>query len=517
MDWEEIARARRRLSREQGTIVKDWGGKLPIALIYPNSYYIGMSNLGIHAIHRFLNGYDHVLAERVFWEKENILRLSPPLALESRRPLTDFTVLAFSVNYELDYFHIPQILQASGIPLYSGDRDETHPLIIAGGPCITANPLPLAPFFDCLCIGEAEAVLPALLPVLAEGVSGHRSELLKSLSGLPGIYIPAYNSAGPVVRQWAGKLDDFPVHSEIITPDTELGGLYLIEVARGCPWHCRFCLVSNCFYPFRCHSLESLLEQAKEGLKYRRRLGLMGAAVTDHPQIAELLNNLLRMGAEISVSSLRITSLSGKIMSALAKGMVKSITIAPEAGSERLRRVINKGVQEEDILKVAVMAAEQGIKHIKLYFMMGLPTETDEDIAAITGLTLKCKYVLDQRQRGGRITVNIAPFVPKAGTPFQWLAMAELPILNHRLSLLKNSLQPAGIKIKSESPAWSEVQAVLARGDAALAPVLASTAQVSISGWQKAVEKHRLDVAYYAHNERDTAEKLPWSFINLEN
>ncbi|MBM4433016.1 MAG: radical SAM protein, partial [Chloroflexi bacterium] len=333
MSWEETKKARQRLSREQGTVIKDWGGKLPFALIYPNSYYVGMSNLGVHAIYSLLNSRSDIVCERAFWEKENGSQKIPAIALESQRPLMDFAVLAFSVTYELDYLNAVQILKTSGIPLYSADRDESHPLIIAGGPCITANSAPLSPFFDCLCIGEAEPILPSMLPVLSEGIKGKRDDLLKALASLPGVYVPKYYSGTPVARQWTKNLDDLPVASAILTPDTELGDLYLMEVERGCNWECRFCLVSQTYCPIRFRSLDRLLAQAELGLKYRKRLGLVGPAVTAHPQIEELTVKLSQMGAGLSVSSLRIKPLSRIVLEQLAKGGAETVTLAPEAGS----------------------------------------------------------------------------------------------------------------------------------------------------------------------------------------
>ncbi len=514
MGWDEIKKARRRLSREQGTIIKDWGGRIPIALIYPNSYYVGMSNLGVHAIYRLLNSYSEVVCERAFWEKDSSIQQLTPLCLESQRPLSDFTVLAFSVTYEIDYFNVVQILKASGIPLYAADRDERHPVVIAGGPCITANPIPLSPFFDCLCIGEAEPILPAMLSVLSEGISGKRDELLKALASLPGIYVPQYYSGVPVVRQWVTNLDDCPTTSTILTQDTELGGLYLIEVERGCNWGCRFCLVSNAFSPMRFRSRDKLIEQAKLGLKYRRRLGLVGAAISDHPQIEELMVKLQQMGAELSVSSLRMRPLSRIVLRELAKGGARTIALAPEAGSQRLRQVIRKGISEDDILESVSKVAELKIKQLKLYFMIGLPSETDEDIEEITNLSLSCKNIIDRQRSGCRIILSVAPFVPKAGTPFQWLPMAQLATLNRRLSLLKNNLLPKGIKLKCESPAWSQVQGVLARGDIKLAEVLANIEGVSLSGWRQAVEKCHLDIDFYAHQRWDTSQKLPWAILD---
>jgi radical SAM superfamily enzyme YgiQ (UPF0313 family) len=514
MGWDEVKKARQRLSKEQGTIIKDWGGRIPVALIYPNSYYVGMSNLGVHAIYSLLNSYSEVVGERAFWERDNKDKKLPTLSLESQRPLSDFTVLAFSINYELDYFNVVHILKTSGIPLYAADRDEKHPIVIAGGACIIANPLPLSPFFDCLCIGEAEAILPAMLPILHEGITGKRNDLLKALASLPGVYVPLVHRETPVVRQWASRLDDFPIASTILTPDTELGKLYLIEVERGCNWGCRFCLTSQAFRPARFRSINELIAQARLGLKHTRRLGLVGAAISDHPQIEELVTGLHQMGAELSISSLRMRPLSRIVLREMARSGARTITLAPEAGSQRLRQVIKKGISGDDILGAMDKVAEQKLKQLKLYFMIGLPSETDDDIEEIVNLTLTCKNFLDKRQSGCRISLNMASFVPKAGTPFQWLPMAPLPTLNRRLSLLKSSLSPKGVKLKWESPAWSQVQGVLARGDVKLAEVLANIEEVSLSGWRQAVVKCHLDVDFYAYQRWDTNQKLPWAIIN---
>jgi len=354
-----------------------------------------------------------------------------------------------------------------------------------------------------------------MLPVLAEGIGGRRNDLLKALASLPGIYVPQCYSGKPVVRQWAKNLNDFAVVSIVLTPDTELGDLYLIEVERGCNWGCRFCLVNKAFRPMRYRSIDNLLAQAEQGLKYRKRLGLVGPAVSDHPQIEELLFKLRQMGAELSISSLRVSPLSRIVLRELAKGEARTIALAPETGSHRLRQMIKKSISEDDILESMDKVAEQGIRLLKLYFMIGLPTETDEDIEEIIKLTLRYKNILDRRQTGCRIAVTISPFVPKAGTPFQWLPMTRPFILNRRLSLLKNSLMPKGIKLKWESPAWSQVQGVLARGDVKLAEVLASMEEVSLSGWHKTTEKCHLDIDFYAHQRWDTDQRLPWEVLDL--
>jgi radical SAM superfamily enzyme YgiQ (UPF0313 family) len=511
MTWQTAKDIRKRLAAEQGTIIKDWGGKLPVALIYPNSYNIGMSNLGIQAIYRFLNDRNDAVCERFFREPKDTLDILP-LAIESQRPLTDFAVAAFSLSYELDYFNVVSILKASGIPPYAKDRDETYPLVIAGGPCITANPMPLSPFFDCLCIGEAEALLPEMLPVLKAGVSENRAELKKKLASLPGLFVPGYSDQ-PAARQWVKDLDAFPVHSTVLTGDTELGNMFLIEVERGCNWGCKFCLVSNCYKPMRFRSVDSILNQAEMGLKYRKRLGLMGPAVTDHPQIEELVGKLHDMGAEISVSSLRIKPLSPVVLAEVIEGGTNTVALAPEAGSQRLRDIIGKRINEDDILKAVEKVAAQGIKQLKLYFMIGLPQETDDDIEAIALLAVRCKDIFDRHQSWSRITLTIAAFVPKAGTPFQREGMAALETVKHRLSLLKSKLPVKGISVKNESLEWSEVQAVLSRGDERLAAVLADIETLSLAHWHQAMVKAGLDIDFYAHTKWDEKQKLPWNMI----
>ncbi len=472
-----------------------------------------MSNLGLQAIYGFLNTREDSVCERVFWDKENSEKGALPLSVESQRPLADFAVLAFSLNYEIDFFNIVSILKASGIPHYSEQRDETQPLIIAGGPCTTANPLPVAPFFDCLCSGEAEALLPAILPVIGEGISGKRDDLLKELAKIPGIFVPRFPSAKPLVRQKMKNLDDYPVHSVVLTQDTELSDLYLVEVERGCAHNCRFCMVSSAFSPMRFHSLDSLVKQSENGLKFRKRIGLVGPAVTDHPQIEELFRSLLKMGSQISISSLRLTSLTPEIMHMLVQGGMRSVALAPEAGSERLRQTINKGISEAQILEAIRMTGNAGMQQLKLYFMIGLPGETDDDIQAIVDLALTGKKIIESKRGKTRLTLNIAPFVPKAGTAFQRLPMAPLDVLQNRIAVLKNRLSGQGIKINNESPQWSEVQAVLSRGDSRLAKALADIEKESLPDWRKAVENHQINTDFFAHQEWPPDFNLPWSIM----
>ncbi len=515
MGWDDIDRTRRvkaarilPFKNERGTIIKDWGGRLPISLVYPNSYFIGMSNLGIHAIYKFLNNYNDIVCERAFQGDKNVL------SLESKRPLIDFAAVAFSISYELDYFNVVDILRRSNIPLYSDERDERHPLVIAGGACIIANPMPLAPFFDCLCIGEAESILPELLPVLFHGINT-RETMLKELAKLQGFYIPRYHRGTIIHRQWLQNLDDFLVSSTVVTADTELGNLYLIEVGRGCNWNCRFCLVSRAFCPARYHSIDSLSKQASKGLEYRKRIGLVGPMFSDHPQIGELITKLRYMGADISLSSLRINPLSKQLLDEIAKGDIQTVTLAPEAGSQRLREVLGKKISQDEILTAVARITGRRVKRLKLYFMIGLPSETDDDIEKIISLSIMCKHIIEKGGAGSRLSLNIAPFVPKAGTPFQWLPMADIPTLKHRLDILKNALLPKGIILRTESIAWSHVQAALARGDTKMAGVLTNMEEITLSGWRKAVDKCQLDSDHYVLEKWDIHHDLPWDIIEL--
>ena len=498
-----------RLAGEEGTVIRDWGGRYPFALVYPNSYFLGMSNLGLQAIYSLLMSHPETVGERVFWENDG----KPLLSLESSRPLMDYACLAFSFSYELDYLNLADILKAGGLPLYASQRDDSHPLLIAGGPCVTANPMPIASFFDALCIGEGEAILPDMLPYLTEGLS--RVEILHKLDSVPGVYVPMLAGNKAIKRRWLHALDSFPTHSCVLTHDTELGELYLIEVERGCSASCSFCLVSRAYCPLRFHSLDSLLQQAREGLKYRKRIGLVGPVVTDHPQIESLLDGLLQMGAGFSVSSLRLKNISPLILELMLQGGVHTLALAPEAGSERLRQVINKGFDENDIITAVGMVSRLPFKQLKLYFMIGLPSETEEDISSIIDLALKCQQHLNSYRYNCRLSLNIAPFVPKAGTPFQWLGMAKEAVLERRIARLRDSLNGEGIEVKAESPQWSCVQAALSRGGRSFADVLSSIDKTSLAGWRRAVKKTDINLEYYVHGNWDRKTNLPWSMIEM--
>jgi len=496
------------LSREQGTVIKDWGGKTPIALIFPDKYHIGMSSLGFQTIYNILNGYSNIVCERVFSD-------SSGKSIESGRPLDDFSILAFSISNELDYFNALEVMASSSIPLRSSDRSPSHPIILAGGPCITANPEPLAPFFDAFAIGEGEPILPSLIDVISKTAGDDRDASLKEICKIKGIYVPRYHSGGKIARQWVQNLDDFATASAILTRDTEFSNMYLVEIARGCPWGCRFCLAGYLFRPFRFRSAANLLKQCRQGLELTNKIGLLGACISDHPEIDDLVSGLRKTGASISVSSLRVKPISQAVLKALRESGSENLTLAPEAGSERLRLAINKGISREDIVSAAGMIIDAGFRQLKLYFMIGLPTETEDDMEEIIKLASEIKESARRKRSGCQLILTIEPFVPKAGTPFQWMAMTDEKILRRRLAHLKRQLEKKGIEVRSESIPWAAVQGVLSRGDSRLAPVLARvTESRSLSVWRQALAESSIDIDRYIGREIPLNERLPWSYID---
>ncbi|MFN2229681.1 MAG: radical SAM protein [Anaerolineae bacterium] len=508
MKWAYIARAREVLAGEEGAVVKDWGGKLPVALVYPNTYHVGMSSLGYQAVYRLLNARRDVACERAFWTRR-FAGDDPVVSIESQQALADFAVIAFSISYELDYPHVVEVLRQAGVPLRADERDASWPAVIAGGPAVSANPLPVADFLDGVLIGEVEEQADALVDALWSGIDAPRPALWEALARVPGVYAPqlAPQDAAPVRRQWVRDVDPYPTSTVVYTRDTEFGDMQLIEIARGCGRGCRFCMAGYLTRPKREHSVASILDEAREGLAHRDRVGLVGAAVSDYSQIDELVGSLRGMGARISVSSLRVDPLSEALLGALAESGTETLTMAPEAGSERLRRTIHKGVTESDLFHAAERAEAYHFRQLKLYFMLGLPTETGADVDAIADL---CGAVADRFSR--QVTANVTPFVPKAHTPFQWAEMAPRAAMEARYNALQRSLGQMGIEVRGESAQWAEIQGLLARGDRRLGAVLADLRGSSIRAWEQAMAAHEVEPEAYL-GARKPGEALPWGFI----
>jgi radical SAM superfamily enzyme YgiQ (UPF0313 family) len=541
---------RKRLKREQGTIRKDWGGRVPIALCYPNSYAVGMCNLGFQSVYSLFNSARDFVCERVFAEPvligsrtagrgdwtgderytiESRLEASgEPLSVESQRPLSDYSVVAFSLSFELDYFNVIDMLRRAGIAPLASDRADTDPIVIAGGPAIAGNPEPLAPVLDAVVIGEVEPVMAGLQEVFVGG--GSRAEQIEKLARLPGVYVPAQYAIGyatdgtiqrvephaddlalPVARLNARNVNEFQTMSAVLSPDIELGDMFLLEMTRGCARGCRFCLAGYTSLPVRHRNVDHLMHGVEHGLQVRKRIGLISAATSDHPQLEQLLARMLEAGAEVSLSSLRIDRVSPFLVEALVRSGTKTITLAPEAGSQRMRDVINKRLTHEQIVHAAELAGRGGIPKAKLYFIVGLPGETDDDIRELAALSAEVLARMREHNRGARVAVNLSPHVPKAQTAFQWEPMASVETSEQRIKLVQRALGSLGIDVRFESPAAQRAQAILARGDRRLAPVLLETSR--LQQFEPNLRRHGLDPEFYL-GAMDPNGIMPWSLVS---
>ncbi len=521
-----IEKADELLSRERGTVYKEPGGKINIALIYPNTYYVGMSNLGFQGIYGLLNRMDDVVCERSFLPDDNDLeeyiRTDTELfALESKRSLSRFDIVAFSVSFENDYPNIVTILNLSKLPLRSSERNPYHPLILMGGVCAFFNPEPVADFVDLCFIGEAEETLPEFLTVYRSSVE--KSEVLKKSVSIEGLYVPGFYSISyekdgkisgrvgsegapdSVKKRYIQDLSKSGVKTSVVTPESEFSDMYLIEVMRGCPWSCRFCVVCQIYNPLRKKELEILANEIRMSLLNTKRVGLIGPSLSDYPDIKDVLKI---PEVDFSITSLRASEKSAELVG-LLRGH-KSVSIAPEAGTERLRRVINKRITEDDILKTSELIFSDGIQTLRLYFMIGLPTETREDVTGIINLV---KKIRDKSKRGN-IILSLSTFVPKPFTPFQWHPMENPLEIKERLKMVKKALIPMrGIKVFHDVPKYAYMQGFFSRGDRRVSKAIEKMSV--IRDWTKAAETAGVKENFYLFRERKFDEILPWDFINI--
>jgi radical SAM superfamily enzyme YgiQ (UPF0313 family) len=536
---------RRRLSKERGTVEKDWGGKISVALIYPNYYQVGMSNLGFQVVHGILNDNPAIISERVFLPEEEELSIYRKtdqllLSLESQRPLPTFDLLAFSLSFENDYPNILTILDLGRIPLMGRERGEDYPLIIAGGITTFMNPEPLANFIDCFLLGEGEVILKEFFQIYLDlRLSAvKREEALRILAErVEGVYCPslynvAYHENGsiasfePSIPSIPSKVKAIkqvpfkgPLHrSRIITPNTEFSDTILVELNRGCSIGCRFCAAGHVYRPPRVIAEEEIFTSLKEIVARNTRVGLISPSASNFPWIERVTGYILDSGGDFTVSSLRADSLTKGLLENLRRSSQKTLTIAPETGSDRLRRVINKQLTTQQIIEAIILIARIGFFHLKLYFMIGLPTETGGDIRAIAGLVKSIRHHLIKESKGrkriGRIRVSINCFVPKPSTPFQWFPMDTVNSLKEKQRLLKRALSgEGGIGISFDVPKWAYIQSLLSMGDRRVGQMLL-TAHRNNGDWRQTFQSSDINPDFFVYRAKDLNDRLPWDFID---
>ncbi|MDU7754689.1 MAG: radical SAM protein, partial [Veillonella sp.] len=511
-----------------------------VAIVYPNTYFVGMSNLGLHIIYEEINLRNDSVCERIFLPEKKELEAydktkTPLMSVETQRPMHQFDVVAFDVTFEMDYFHIPLMLRHGRVPIMGKDRTEFDPIVIAGGPCATFNPEPFADFIDAFIIGEGEGIVSRVLDIIRDGkMEGlDRHAILRQLADISGVYVPSlyvpiysedgefkgYDIAEGVPKTIKRHFEMLTSGGETVvaTNYTEFGAMYIIEVARGCGRHCRFCMAGYCFRVPRVRPLDILKEGVERAEKLGKKVGLMGAAISDYPEVDELVNYIRSKDMRYSCASLRADSLTQAVVDGLADSGQKTITIAPETGSERLRRVINKGISEEHLQNAATLSAKSGIQHMRLYIMIGLPTETDEDIEAIVGLAERTQAHMAEVGCKGRLTLSINPFIPKPFTPFQWMAMDNQKTVEKKLQYIKKALQKnRRIEVLVESPKEAYIQGVLARGDRRLGAVIAAcAADRGSKSFKSEMKAAGLDMDDMNYRERSFDEFLPWSHLDM--
>jgi len=554
-----VTKPARYTNREWNAIHKPHAGAtMRAALVFPDAYESGMSHLGLRILYHVLNEREGYVAERAFspWvdlEQEMRREGLPLLSLESGTPLRDFDLIGITLPYELNYTNVLNIIDLAGLPLKSIERDRRHPLVIAGGAAV-ANPEPLADYVDAFLWGEGEEAILELAEAAQAARSAERDLLLRQLAAIEGVYVPrlyqprwgdggfagidaAAGAPASIKRRVVADLDAAPYPVRQVVPFVEtVHDRLTLEIMRGCPRGCRFCQAGVCYRPVRERSAATLLRQAEEGLRATGydEISLLGFNSPDHSQIEEIVEGLAERYApervSISLPSLRVDTFSVRLAQKLRMVRRAGLTFAPEAGTQRLRDAVGKGVTEQDLFEAAAAAFEAGWNGVKLYFMIGLPGETADDVAAIADVVLRLREsgreILGKERRGRlRIAVSVNAFVPKPHTPMQWFGQDTTESLQEKLGLLRPRLQVKGVQLSYPNLAASRLEAALARGDRRLGEVLERAWRAGCrfdawderfrpGAWEQAFAQAGLDPAGYANRTLDPDAPLPWDHLD---
>jgi len=545
MNWKQRKKHETLLAREQGLVKKVWGTCHTVCLAYPNVYRIGMANLGFQTVYKIFNELPSFLCERVFLpagdDAEFVAGAVETVSLENQKPIGDFDILAFSVSFENDYPSILKILNLGGMPLKANNRTRKHPLVIGGGIALTLNPEPLADFFDIFILGEAEEILPQFARVYAEAqrVDLDRETLLADLQKqIPGIYVPSLYTVSyfpdgkiqnitPLAEGLPEKIQISPVKNinafcttEVVSSmDSEMADMFLVEVNRGCPHLCRFCAAGYVYAPPRFRSYEKIISVIDEGLTVKKKIGLIGTAVSDHPDLVKICQYIVDQSAQAGIGSLRVDQINEEMLDLLKAGGIETVALAPEAGSQRLRNLLRKGITTEDILRAATLLIEKDMANLRLYFMVGLPTEMDEDIDAIIDMAKKIQHTAlshtEGKRKFRRITLSLNQFIPKPRTPLQWCALANVQDVGKKIKKIAAAFrQDKQINVIADVPKWNYVQALLSLGDRRVGDILLKVHQLN-GNWMRALKDVNINPDFYVYRQKDLDEFLPWDIIEV--
>jgi len=473
--------------------------EVSVCLVYPNVYEVGMANLGFQLIYKMLNEIEGVVCERAFMDT------NPTKSIETERKLSQFHIVAFSLSYELDFLNVLRTLRAAHIPPYSKQRTGS-PLLVLGGVAAFANPLPYSPFFDIIYIGEAEKTLHELIYLFKK--SRQDQLFLADASEIAGLWVPCLQEQRPI-RVLVEDLNEIETSSVCLSPAAHFKNMLLVEVERGCPFRCRFCLASQAYSPYRVKSSGVIIEEVARALIKPKRIGLIGAAISEVPDLPLLVQRLSAFAKEIGISSLRLDRVDTELLKTLVGSGLKTMTIAPEAGSERLRDIVNKRIADDDVFELGDAANTLSVKRIKLYFMVGLPFERDEDVAAIPDLVRKLRKIYR-----GELVVSVNPFIPKAHTPFQYHGMDGKVTLSRKISFVSRQLRKMKrVKTITKSPREALLQGMLSLGDAAVGEAILGMVDGNLV-WETAFRSAQIDVERYL-GEKPVGSILPWEFIDF--